>query len=328
MRLNFLSIMWVCTAAIFGSLTGTPAAGQGLKEIIRTKDGDYRIIMRGDCGSSTGIEHIMIQARAISLLSTKSERYRKLLDIAMQRLRTECPRTREIIAYGTLRNGELVHRGRITGSRVSGRLLSDMSADQQRLARYTYGEISGKTELAKNNDPINVARGETGDVFDAIPQTIRAHFRLFYDNDMDNLERLLKNDAARLGGAVGPFGGIVQQAVLTQRYAPMMAMYAISRHDVAGLCGERGATFTVTSQKITEFRNGYGMLTGTTRGPINRREFVVPHKFAEAVRRSDIKGINPRYARSFGEFITRSGGCNSSTLRQVEAGMLNFYYKR
>ncbi|MBX9926499.1 MAG: hypothetical protein K2Y05_09085 [Hyphomicrobiaceae bacterium] len=153
--------------------------------------------------------------------------------------------------------------------------------------------------------------------------------RLFYEGRFDELEALLKFDATRafLSSPLRLGGGAVMESLLKQRYAGLIAQYAITKGHVSGACGEPTASFSLTETRYTEYRR---LLTGrvaTRIDSVTTTNFAVPSRFKELIDRGAADKVHAEFVSDLHRFVFLQG-CQGRLVADIEANMLAFYEGR
>lgn len=142
----------------------------------------------------------------------------------------------------------------------------------------------------------------------------------------------MRQDYRRERDAYGPWGQLMEQlnpdleeSAVSLRYRHLISQYIAIRSNVAGLCGEPGTTFKVSSTVVHRYMNGLGIETGSHADPTTYSYFSVPARFGGIVNDASLTKVDWVLSSGIKRLIDSEGGCGSDVLAQMETNMLTFY---
>jgi len=189
---------------------------------------------------------------------------------------------------------------------------------------------------------LKAAMQERGDAFETLGGIATVRFRLIHKGDGGALWLARALDSCpEAHGVEGTCSlAFLQRTIDASNdnghailYSDWMSIYALTRYNVLGSCGE--PTTTLTQRTVTTFRNGFGAVKpALTR--YEDTDFTVPRKFANMITDAppSIVITDPMYrfenGKSYGERVASfleglPGGCSNPVLQKLEANIQDIY---
>ena len=193
-------------------------------------------------------------------------------------------------------------------------------------------ELAAERTMAVIDERIEASNRQGNDIFSELHPLMRSRLRLIHSGDFEAAELVMRRDAENVANPNPVIGLIIDtlrpdaaDQIEESRYAGLFAMYAISRADNLGSCGESTVSYNASNTTVTSYRNLYGIRLSPDTYRTENWTFRVPSKFAPMVDASQTSSIDWRMANSLKTFFERAGGCNSPTIQQLEQNMIRFY---
>ena len=148
-----------------------------------------------------------------------------------------------------------------------------------------------------------------------------------YIGDRESLRRTARRDLQRYVNT-NPILQLmvnVDQAAESEVFSGLMAEYILVKTQSLGLCGEPGVMLTVTKKFYTKWVDGYGNEINREFLGSDKQSVVVPVPFGKIIKDHSRTEPVSIYAAGLRRMLTKSTGCKSKVLRQLEDNMLKLY---
>lgn len=170
-------------------------------------------------------------------------------------------------------------------------------------------------------------------VFDLLPRDLSGFFSAIYLDEFE-LAQTFQAVAYDRAFAASPYGTVVtafggaetaRERFMKSRGLGLIAQFILIKSNHLGACDQPMTDITVTQERYRVLVDGYGSEIGPRRRiEPNVYAFSVPERWAAHLLNAEPMGEYPWWNADIRAFVTDAGGCDSSILQRLEAGMLRY----
>lgn len=179
-----------------------------------------------------------------------------------------------------------------------------------------------------------LANRQQDDVFAPIHRDVAAVFRLLHEQDADAIEAGVKNQypTTSRNSPIGAAAVVLSSFMMgdpdlmgvdlrEMGIDGIIAQYALARTATYGMCGDPEYTFEIETTRVTEWRDGFGVVVAVDRHDPTYSYLKVPRQFAKFIASAETTSQDIQIYQGIRKFVAAAGRCDSPILKNVEAGI-------